>query len=210
MTIFSTQRETATVRFMSAIAFPGPSRGALGAAILAACLGGGAWAQGVLTPGGSAAPAAATPARPSAGTVPPASAGNATDATKKPGPTRYKPDRFAGRAGKFYELNWGVDSISVKLVESGELIRFSYRVLDPGKARPLNDKQNDATLIDPKAGVSLVVPTMEKVGQLRQTAPPEAGRSYWMTFSNKGRRVARGDRVDVVIGTFRAANLVVD
>ena len=74
----------------------------------------------------------------------------------------------------------------------------------------LNDKQNDASLIDPKAGVSLVVPTMEKVGQLRQSGPPEAGRSYWMTFSNKGRRVARGDRVDVVIGTFRASNLVVD
>jgi hypothetical protein len=45
---------------------------------------------------------------------------------------------------------------------------------------------------------------------LRQTPPPQAGRSYWMTFSNKGRRVARGDRVDVVIGPFRANNLVVD
>jgi hypothetical protein len=31
-----------------------------------------------------------------------------------------------------------------------------------------------------------------------------------MAFSNKGRHVAHGDRVDVVIGTFRASNLVVD
>jgi len=125
-------------------------------------------------------------------------------------PTRYQPDRFAGRAGKFYELSWGVDSLSVKLVESGELVRFSYRVLDPAKARVLNDKQNEASLIDPKVGLRLVVPNMEKVGQLRQSAPPEAGRSYWMTFSNKGRHVARGDRVDVVIGTFKANFLVVD
>ncbi len=131
-------------------------------------------------------------------------------AQPKPRATHYKPDRFAGRAGKFYELNWGVDSLSVKLVESGELVRFSYRVLDPDKARVLNDKQSEASLIDPKAGVRLVVPTMEKIGQLRQSSPPEAGRSYWMTFSNKGRHVARGDRVDVVIGTFKANFLVVD
>jgi hypothetical protein len=125
-------------------------------------------------------------------------------------PTRYTPDRFAGRAGKFYELAWGVDSLNVKLVESGELVRFSYRVLDPVKARLLNDKQSEASLIDPKAGVWLAVPTMEKVGQLRQTASPEAGRSYWMTFSNKGGHVVRGDRVDVVIGTFKANFLAVD
>ena len=125
-------------------------------------------------------------------------------------PTRYAPDRFAGRAGKFYELTWGVDSLNVKLVESGELVRFSYRVLDPVKARSLNDKQSEASLIDPKAGVWLAVPTMEKVGQLRQTASPEAGRSYWMTFSNKGGHVVRGDRVDVVIGTFKANFIAVD
>jgi len=98
----------------------------------------------------------------------------------------------------------------VKLVESGELVRFSYRVLDPAKAGVLNDQRNVATLNDPQAGVSLVIPTMEKVGPLRQSTEPEAGRSYWMTFSNKGRRVARGHRVDVVIGQFKASNLVVD
>jgi hypothetical protein len=51
---------------------------------------------------------------------------------------------------------------------------------------------------------------MENIGQLRQVATPEAGKSYWMAFSNKGRIVKRGDRVDVVIGPFRAENLVVD
>jgi hypothetical protein len=137
----------------------------------------------------------------------------ANTAAKSPAatpPAHYRPDRFAGRAGKYYELVWGVDSISVKLVESGELVRFTYRVLDPARARVLNDKQSTASLIDRRAGVSLVVPTMEKVGQLRQSAPPEAGRSYWMAFSNKGRPVRRGDRVDVMIGQFQASNLVVD
>jgi hypothetical protein len=123
---------------------------------------------------------------------------------------RYRPDRFAARAGKYYQLIWGLDSLSVKLVESGEVVRFSYRVLDPDKAKALNDKSSEPSLVDPRAGVKLVVPRMEKIGQLRQTGTPEAGKAYWMAFSNKGRPVKRGDRVDVFIGQFRAQGLVVD
>ncbi len=123
---------------------------------------------------------------------------------------RYKPNRFAGRAGKYYELVWGVDSLAVKWTESGEVIRFTYRVLDADKAKTLNDKKVEPALIDPQAGVKLVVPSMEKVGQLRQSSTPQAGKSYWMAFSNKGRLVKRGDRVNVVIGQFRADGLVVD
>ena len=159
--------------------------------------------QPVKAPAGKAAASSAQSAKPN-------TSRSSAVAKGKAHPTRYAPDRFAGRAGKFYELTWGVDSLNVKLVESGELVRFSYRVLDPVKARSLNDKQSEASLIDPKAGVRLAVPTMEKVGQLRQSAPPEAGRSYWMTFSNKGGHVVRGDRVDVVIGTFKASFLAVD
>ena len=51
---------------------------------------------------------------------------------------------------------------------------------------------------------------MEKVGQLRQTATPENGREYWMVFSNRSHIVKPGNRVTVVIGTFRAQGLVVE
>ncbi len=125
-------------------------------------------------------------------------------------PTRYLPNRFAGHAGQYYRVVWGVDSLSVKLVESGEIIRFAWRVLDAGPAKVLSDKAAEPSLIDPQAGVSLVVPAVENVGSLRQSQPPEAGKHYWMAFSNKGRRVKRGDRVDIVIGQFRASGLVVD
>jgi len=123
---------------------------------------------------------------------------------------RYQPDRFAGRAGEHYRLVYGVDDLSVKWAESGEIIRFSYRVLDPQKAGVLNNKRSDPSLIAPRAGVSLVVPSMDQVGQLRQTGTPEAGKSYWIAFSNKGRLVKKGDRVSVVIGQFRADGLVID
>jgi hypothetical protein len=133
---------------------------------------------------------------------------------KKPAVTSprssYQPDRFAGRAGKYYRLIWGVDSLAVKWAESGEVIRFTYRVLDADKAKVLNDKAAEPSLVDPEKGVSLVVPSLENIGQLRQTGTPQGGTSYWMAFSNKGRLVKRGDRVNVVIGQFRANGLVVD
>lgn len=113
-------------------------------------------------------------------------------------------------ATMYYEGMWGVDSLRVKLAESGELVRFNYRVLDPEKASALNDKKAEPELIDPQAGVKLVVPQMEKVGKLRQSSAPKAGMVYWMAFSNPTRAVKRGDRVDVVIGQFRASNLTVE
>jgi hypothetical protein len=123
--------------------------------------------------------------------------------------SRYLPNRLPKRARNFYELVWGVDSLAVKSAESGEIIRFTYRVLDANKAKALNDKKIDPFLIDEKARAKLVVPSLEKVGQLRQSSTPEAGRSYWIAFSNVGRLVRAGDRVNVVIGNFRADGLVV-
>src|SRR3974390_3774542 len=61
----------------------------------------------------------------------------APKATGIGGPTHYQPERFAGRAGKYYRLIWGVDSLSVKSAEAGEMIRFTFRVVNAGKAKPL-------------------------------------------------------------------------
>ena len=143
-----------------------------------------------------------------------AGAQSAAPAAGKPAvaaaPYRYQPNRFSKRAGMYYGAVWGVDSLGVKSVESGQIIRFTYRVLDADKAKMLNDKKVEPSLIDPQAGVKLVVPSLEKVGQLRQAGTPVEGKSYWMAFSNKGRLVKRGDRVNVVIGPFRAEGLVVE
>jgi hypothetical protein len=124
-------------------------------------------------------------------------------------PYRFRSAQLPKSAREYYGLVWGVDDLSIKSVESGEIIRFSYRVLDPAKAKVLNNKKNEPALVDPQAGVSLVVPSLEKVGQLRQSSTPEAGKVYWMAFSNKGRKVKPGHRVSVVIGTFKAEGLPV-
>ncbi|HEY4050104.1 MAG TPA: hypothetical protein VGM27_24850 [Acidobacteriaceae bacterium] len=112
-------------------------------------------------------------------------------------------------ARDFYQLVWGIDMLKVKSVESGQMIRFTYLVRDGRKAAQLNDKKATPYLIDEKARVKLIVPTMEKVGQLRQSSTPESGRSYWMVFSNKGKVVKPGDSVSIVIGRFHADGLVV-
>jgi len=65
--------------------------------------------------------------------------------------------------------------------------------------------------VSPEKGLKLVIPTMDKVGQLRQAPPAiEAGKSYWMAFSNSGRQLKPGDRVDVVIGNFHARGLLIE
>jgi hypothetical protein len=155
----------------------------------------------------SAAPAAN---QPPAGAAAPAVGTQATKPAADAISPRNRPNRFAGKAGRFYALFWGIDSPTVKATESGELIRFSYRVLDADKAKNLNDKKIEAYLISPSAGVRLSVPSLEKIGQLRQSPTPEAGKTYWMAFSNPGRRVKPGDRVNVVIGNFQAQGLVVE
>jgi len=126
-------------------------------------------------------------------------------------PYRNQPDHIAKREAAVYEAIWGIEALNVKVVESGIILRFSYRVLDPEKAKPLNDKKLNPVLENPEKGVRLVVPSMDKVGQLRQ-APHEieAGKSYWMAFSNSGRLIKPGDRVDIVIGNFHARGLLVE
>lgn len=110
----------------------------------------------------------------------------------------------------YYAGVWGVGELRVKVAESGEMIRFNYRVLDPAKAAILNDKAMKPELLDSQAGIKLSVPQMEKIGELRQSSTPKVGMMYWMAFANPTLGVKRGHRVDVVIGSFRANSLVVE
>jgi hypothetical protein len=119
-------------------------------------------------------------------------------------------NRLSRRAEMYYEGVWGVGELRVKVAESGEMIRFNYRVLDPEKAAYLNDKKAEPKLFDSQAGVQLAVPEMEKVGKLRQSSTPKTGMTYWMAFANPTLAVKRGHRVDVVIGSFRAQGLIVE
>jgi hypothetical protein len=114
------------------------------------------------------------------------------------------------RAERYYALRYGLDHLKVRSVSSGASLEFRYRVLDPGKAHILSDKRATPAMIDWKSGAKLAVPTMEQIGALRQAIDQEPGREYWMVFSNPGKLVKPGDRVDVVVGSLRLEGLIVE
>lgn len=130
-------------------------------------------------------------------------------AKTRPKNVSYRPSELPASAKSFYQSRWGVDTLSAKAIDSGLLIRFNYRVVDVEKAKMLSDKKATPYLVDQKAGVKLVVPNLEKVGELRNKAIPEEGKVYWMVFSNKGNFVKPGHRVSVEIGKVRIDGLVV-
>ncbi len=114
------------------------------------------------------------------------------------------------RRGPYFQRNWGVDIVGVRRVSSGLMLRFDYRVLDPEKAAVLADRKARPYLIDEATGAALAVPAMENIGELRQTAPLEVTRTYFMIFGNPGGLVKHGGRVTVVAGALRAEGIEVD
>ena len=123
--------------------------------------------------------------------------------------SRYAAGEMPASARQYYAATWGVDQLTVKLAESGQLVRFSYRVVDADKAQGLEDKAASPALLDEGAHVALSIPVMDKVGPLRQSMPAETGKTYWMMFSNKGNKVNSGHRVSVMIGAIRFDGLIV-
>ena len=122
----------------------------------------------------------------------------------------YRPTKLAEHAKSRYVAAWGVDKMKVSYTASGNLIRFSYRVVDPARAQAINEKSSTPYLLGQRSHAVLKIPVMDKVGQLRQSGTPQAGQEYWMVFSNKGNLIKRGDRVNVMIGSFHADGLVVE
>jgi len=143
----------------------------------------------------------------------PAGAGGegAQQAQPAPGASARREDAGArSRRGLYLQRNWGVDIVGVHPVSSGYMLRFSYRVVDPEKAVALTSRKARPYLIDEATRTALAVPAMENIGELRQVAPLEANRTYFMIFGNPGKLVKKGSRVTLVVGNFRAEGLVVD
>ncbi len=124
--------------------------------------------------------------------------------------SQFHPSSVPGSASQLYASQWGIEGLRVAYTSSGNLLRFSYRVIDPRLAAPLADKKFTPSLYSPKHHAVLSIPVMEKVGPLRQAMGQEAGKDYWMAFSNQGQLVKPGERVNVTIGSFHADGLLVE
>ena len=104
---------------------------------------------------------------------------------------------------------WGIEITSIHMAAAGHMVDFRYRVLDAEKAETLFLRKNKPYLLDQASQKVLAVPNMAKVGPLRTSDKPQEGRIYWMFFANAGGLIHSGSTVTVIIGDFRAENLVV-
>jgi hypothetical protein len=125
-------------------------------------------------------------------------------------PMRYQNTKGTEKAQEYYAGVWGVDKLKASSTNSGNLIKFSYRVLQPKRAAALGNHENTPEMIGIRSNAVLHIPTMEQIGQLRQMSAAEANKEYWMVFSNKGNLVRPGDEVSVVIGKFHADGVIVE
>jgi hypothetical protein len=105
---------------------------------------------------------------------------------------------------------WGIKITRIRRSANNHMIDYRYRVLDANKATDLFKRQIKPHLIHQRTEKVLSVPETAKLGPLRNSNTPQAGKIYWMFFGNAGNLVKAGDKVTVVIGDFRVENLVVE
>ena len=107
---------------------------------------------------------------------------------------------------------YGIEIVSLRPSAADSMLDLRYRIVDGEKALKLVDRSIKAYLIDQATGRTVTVPNTAKIGPLRQTTkygtPPE-GRIFFMLFPNPGKSIHAGDKVTVVLGKFKAENLVV-
>lgn len=109
------------------------------------------------------------------------------------------------------EERYGVSILGVRMTAAGHMLDFRYRVLDTAKAGRLVRPKMGLALIDQATKVEMAVPTMEKVGSLKQTRShlfPD--RTYSVLFSNRGSIVRVGSKVSIHFGDLILDDLIVE
>lgn len=108
---------------------------------------------------------------------------------------------------------WGVKLISLNLTAAGYMIDFRFRVLDANKALPLFDHRIKPYIVVERSKAKLPVPMAAKVGAFRPTNRGKnikADKNYYMVFGNPDHHVKSGEKVNLVIGDFKAENITVN
>ena len=108
------------------------------------------------------------------------------------------------------EEQWGLKIVAVRMIANGFMLDLRYKVINSEKASPLLDRKIKPYLIDQATGTKLYVPDT-KVGPLKQRIQsPDAEKTYFILFGNPGGLVKQGSQVTLVMGDFKAENLVVE
>lgn len=110
------------------------------------------------------------------------------------------------------EMQWGIQVQGLRLSAAGSMLDFRYRVVDAQKAAPLLNGKTQPYLLDAAHGARLGVPDTPILGRLRQTARNNSiltERSYFIMFGNPGKVLHSGDKVTLLLGATKVADLAV-
>lgn len=110
------------------------------------------------------------------------------------------------------EETYGIKVEGLRLSAAGSMLDFRYRVLDPQKAAPILDGKFRPYLVDEARGARLGVPDTPVLGRIRQTSRNNkilTDRTYFIMFGNPGKAVQSGDKVALLLGQVKIADLVV-
>jgi hypothetical protein len=109
------------------------------------------------------------------------------------------------------EEEHGIQVVGVRPTAEGRMLNFRYKIIDAEKAASLISPKQKPYIIDQKTGYSFTVPSLPKVGALKQRGKKAyQDRIYFILFANPGNSVQSGDKVSVVIGDFKAEDIVVE
>jgi hypothetical protein len=110
------------------------------------------------------------------------------------------------------EAAYGIRVEGLRLTAAGSMLDLRYRVLDAEKAAPILDGKTQPYLLDAARGARLGVPDTPVLGRIRQTARNNkilTDRSYFVMFGNPGKAVHSGDKVTLLLGPLKIAELTV-
>lgn len=110
------------------------------------------------------------------------------------------------------EAHWGIRVEGLRLSAAGSMLDFRYRVLDAQKAAPLLNGKTQPYLLDEAHGARLGVPNTPILGRLRQTSRNNSillDRTYFIMFGNPGKALRSGDKVTLLLGQAKIADLAV-
>jgi hypothetical protein len=106
---------------------------------------------------------------------------------------------------------WGIEIVKLKITAAGHILDLRYRVIDPVKSFPVFDTKIKPVLLDELSGRDLSIYTAPRIGGMRQKARrPEAGRVYFILFSNPGDLVKEGNKVTLKIEDVKVEHIPVE
>ena len=107
---------------------------------------------------------------------------------------------------------YGIQVEGLRLTAAGSMLDFRYRVLDAQKAAPFLNGRIQPALLDESRGAKLGVPDTPTLGRIRQTSRNGVIRTdhtYFIMFGNPGKALRSGDRVSLLLGPVKVAELTV-